>query len=110
MARTSSTPPAKGSPSRSGSRCPTPTRASGRSSQTLRSDSALAEPTAGFLVAVDDRPLAAVENDVEVPPVHRLLGPPAIEYTPLLPDERHRPAIDSPRRPVQVGLDLHRAR
>ena len=48
-------PSGRGSPSRSGCRCPTPTRANGRSSRTPRSDSALAEPAAGFLVAVDDR-------------------------------------------------------
>ena len=92
-ARTSSTPPAGDNPSRSGSRCPTPTKANGRSSRTPRSDSALTEPAAGFLVAVDDRALAAVEDDVEVPAVHRLLGPPAVDAH-ATPPERAPPACD----------------
>src|SRR5262245_48763368 len=109
-ARGSLTPRARASPSRSGCRCLTPTRANGRRSPAPRSDSALTEPAAGILVAVDDRPLAAVEHDVEVAPVHGLLGPPAVDDAPLLAHERDRPPVDLPRRAVQIRLDLNRPR
>jgi hypothetical protein len=72
--------------------------------------SALAEPPSGLLVPIDDRVLAALEDDVEIAPVHRLFGPPAIDDAPLLTNERDRPAVDLPRRPVEVRLDESRLR
>src|SRR5439155_23274475 len=69
---------------------------------------ALAEPALGFLVAVDDCVLPAFEDDVEVAPVNGLLGPPAIDDAPFLTDERDRPAVDLPRRPVETRLDERR--
>jgi hypothetical protein len=72
------------------------------------SSSALAEPTSGLLVPIDDRVVAALENDVEIAPVYRILGPPAIDDAPLLTNERDRPAVDLPRRPVEVRLDESR--
>ena len=85
-------------------------RANGLRSRTLRSDSALAEPASAFVVPEDDSILAAFENHVEIAPLHRFLGPPAIDDAPLLADERNRPAVDLPRRPVEVGLDEDRPR
>jgi hypothetical protein len=78
--------------------------------RTQPSDSALAEPAAGVLVPEDDRVLSALEDHVEIAPLHRLLGPPAIDDAPLLTDERDRPAVDLPRRPVEVRLDENRPR
>jgi hypothetical protein len=72
------------------------------------SSSALAEPTSGLLVPIDDRVLAAVEDNVEIAPVHRLFGPPAIDDAPLFTNERDRPAVHLPRRPVEVRLDESR--
>jgi hypothetical protein len=83
-------------------------RANGPGSRTPPSDSALAEPAAGVFVPEDNRVLAALEDDVEIAPLHRLLGPPAIDDAPLLTDERYRPAVDFPRRPVEVRLDENR--
>ena len=85
-------------------------RASGLGSQTPRSDSALAEPASAFIVPEDDCVLAALEHHVEIAPLHRLVGPPAIDDAPLLADERYRPTVDLPRRPVEVGLDEDRPR
>ena len=96
-------PSGRGSPSRSGSRCRPLTSARGRAWQTRPSDSALAEPA--FFVPEDDRVLATLQNHVEIAPLHRILGPPAIDDAPLLTDESYRPAVDLPRRPVEVGLD-----
>jgi hypothetical protein len=84
-------------------------RANGLRSQTRHSDSALAEPAA-FIVPEDDGVLAALEDHVEIASLHRFLGPPAIDDAPLLADERYRPAVDLPRRPVEVGLDENRPR
>jgi hypothetical protein len=72
------------------------------------SSSALTEPTSGLLVPIDDRVVAALEDDVEIAPVHRIFGPPAIDDAPLLTNERDRPAVDLPRRPVEVRLDESR--
>jgi hypothetical protein len=85
-------------------------RANGLRSRTLRSDSALAEPASAFVVPEDDRVLAALEDHVEIAPLHRFLGPPAIDDAPLLADERNRSAVDLPRCPVEVGLDEDRPR
>ena len=85
-------------------------RATGRRSRTPHSDSALAEPASAFIVPEDDRVLAALEDHIEIAPLHRFLGPPAIDDAPLLADERYRPAVDLPRRPVEVGLDENRPR
>ena len=80
-------------------------RANGLRSRTRHSDSALAEPASAFIVPEDDGVLAALEDHVEIASLHRFLGPPAIDDAPLLADERNRPAVDLPRRPVEVGLD-----
>ena len=82
----------------------------GPGSRTPHSDSALAEPAAGVLVPEHDRVLAAFQNHVEIAPLHRFLGPPAIDDAPLLADERNRSAVDLPRRPVEVRLDVDRPR
>jgi len=85
-------------------------RANGPGSRTRHSDSALAEPAAGIFVPEDDRVLAAFEDHVEIAPLHRVVGPPAIDDAPFLTDERDRPAVDLPRRPVEVRLDESRPR
>jgi hypothetical protein len=85
-------------------------RANGLRSQTPQSDSALAEPAAGILVAEDDRVLATLQHQVEIAPLYRLFGPPPIDDAPLLTDERDRPAVDLPRRPVEVRFDENRPR
>jgi hypothetical protein len=76
--------------------------------RTLPSDSALAEPTPSVLVPEDDCVLSALEDHVEIAPLHRLLCPPAIDDAPLLTNERDRPAVDLPRCPVEVGFDESR--
>jgi hypothetical protein len=58
-----------------------------------------------LVVVEDDDVLAALEDDVEVPAVDRLLGPPAVEYAPLLPNQLDRQAVDETRRPVCSWLD-----
>jgi hypothetical protein len=63
-----------------------------------------------LVVVEDDDVLAALEDDVEVAPVDRLLGPPAVEDAPLLPDQLDREAIDETRRPVCLWLDQGGAR
>jgi hypothetical protein len=70
----------------------------------------LGEPTAALFVAVDDRVLTRLEHDLEVPPRNGLLGPPAVDDTPLLADERHRLAIDVPRDPGARRDDERRSR
>ena len=85
-------------------------RATGQGSRTPHSDSALAEPASAFIVPEDNSVLAAFEDHVEIPPLHRFIGPPAIDDAPLLADERDRPAVDFPRRPVEIGLDKDRPR
>src|SRR3954469_17769177 len=44
----------------------------------------LTKPTSPLLVHEDGDVLASRENQVEVAPPHRRLGPPAIDYAPLL--------------------------
>ena len=83
-------------------------RANGLRSRTLRSDSALAEPASAFVVPEDDSILATFEDHVEIAPLHRFLGPPAIDDAPLLTDERYGPAVDLPRCAVEIRLDEHR--
>ena len=71
-APSSSTRPARESPSRS--RCRGALRSRERVAQARHHGAqtpALAEPAAGFLVPVDDGVLAAFQDHVEVPPVHR---------------------------------------
>jgi hypothetical protein len=58
-----------------------------------------------FVVMEDDDILATFEHDVEVPPVDRLLGPPAVDHAPLLADQLDRQSIDETRRPVSLRLD-----
>ena len=63
-----------------------------------------------LVVVKDDDVLAALEHDVEVAAVDRLLGPPAVEDAPLLADQLDRQAIDETRRPVCSRLDEGGAR
>lgn len=58
-----------------------------------------------LVVVEDDDVLAALEDEVEVPAVDRLLGPPAVQHAPLLADQLNRQAIDETRRPVGLRLD-----
>jgi hypothetical protein len=58
-----------------------------------------------LVVVEDDDVLAALEHEVEVAAVDRLLGPPAIDDTPLLSDQLDRQTIDETRRPVCLWLD-----
>jgi hypothetical protein len=63
-----------------------------------------------LVVVEDDHVLAALEHDVEVAAVDRLLRPPAVEHAPLLPDQLDREAVDETRRPVCSRLDKGGAR
>ncbi len=63
------------------------------------------EPTAVLVVVEDDDLLAALEDDVEVPPVDGILGPPAVQHSPLLADQLDGQAVDETRRPVGLRLD-----
>ena len=101
-------PGKNGRPLRSGSRCRSLMRANGPGSRTPPSDSALAEPA--FFVPEDDRVLATLQNHVEIAPLHRVLGPPAIDDAPFLTDESYRPAVDLPRCPIEVRFDQDRPR
>jgi hypothetical protein len=65
----------------------------------------LAEPAAVLVVVEDDDVLAALEHDVEVAAVHRILGPPAVDDPPLFPDQLDYEAINEARRPVGLRLD-----
>jgi hypothetical protein len=58
----------------------------------------------------DDRVLAVLEDDVEVPAMDGLLGPPTIDDAPFLAHERDRAAVDLPGRAVEVDLDDCRPR
>ena len=59
-----------------------------------------------MLVVVEDHyVLAALEHDVEVAAIDRLLGPPAVDHAPLLANQLHRQTIDETRRPVGLRLD-----
>jgi len=57
-----------------------------------------------------DDVLAALEDDVEIPPIDRILCPPAVDDTPLLADQLDRQTIDETRRPVCMRLDEGGAR
>src|SRR5204863_6962 len=48
------------------------------------------------------------EDVVEVAPVDRRLGPPAVDDAPFLADERDLLAVHGPRRPIDVHLDERR--
>src|SRR5882724_13488494 len=72
--------------------------------------STLREPRACVVVAVDDDVLSCLEHDVEVPPVHRFLRPPAIDDAPLLADRADGLPVDTARRTVGVRLDERRTR
>jgi hypothetical protein len=63
-----------------------------------------------LVVVEDDDVLAALEHDVEVAAVDRLLGPPAVDDAPLLADQLDRQTIDETRRPVGSWLDKGRPR
>src|SRR5438128_2545213 len=58
----------------------------------------LGEPAAALFVAEDDRVLARLEHDLEVAARKRLLGPPAVDDTPLLTNELDCLPIDDARR------------
>jgi hypothetical protein len=58
-----------------------------------------------LVVVEDDHVLAALEHDVEVAAAHRLLGPPAVDDTPLFSDQFDYETIDETRRPVGLRLD-----
>jgi hypothetical protein len=58
-----------------------------------------------LVVVEDDDVLAALQHDIEVPTVDRVLRPPAVDDAPLLPDHLDRQAIDETRRPVCSWLD-----
>jgi hypothetical protein len=58
-----------------------------------------------LVVVEDDDVLAALEDDVEVAAIDRLLRPPAVEHAPLLPDQLDRETVDETRRPVCLRLD-----
>jgi hypothetical protein len=58
-----------------------------------------------FVVVEDDDVLAALEHDIEITAVDRLLGPPAVDDAPLLADQLDRKTIDETRRPVCSWLD-----
>jgi hypothetical protein len=58
-----------------------------------------------FVVVEDDDVLAALEHEVEVAAVDRVLGPPAVDDAPLLADQLDRQTIDETRRPVGSRLD-----
>jgi hypothetical protein len=58
-----------------------------------------------LVVVEDDHVLAAFEHDVEVAAVDRLLGPPAVDDSPLFSDQFDDEAIDETRRPVCLRLD-----
>jgi hypothetical protein len=70
--------------------------------------STLGEPRACVVVAVDDGVLSRLEHDVEVPPVHRLLRPPAVDDAPLLAERADALPVDPARRAVGVRLDERR--
>jgi hypothetical protein len=70
----------------------------------------LGEPSAARAVVEDDGVLAGLEHDLEVAPRDGLVGPPAVEHTPLLAYEDDRLVIDLPRCAVEVRLDARRAR
>ena len=54
---------------------------------------------------VHDSVLAGFEHDVEVAPVHGLVGPPAIDHAPFLAHERDVLPVDAARQPVGMRLD-----
>jgi hypothetical protein len=58
----------------------------------------------------DDGVLSRFQDDVEIPAVDRLFGPPPVDHAPLLAHERDRPAVDLPGGPVEVRLDDGRLR
>jgi hypothetical protein len=63
-----------------------------------------------LVVVEDDEVLAALEHDVEVAAVDRLLRPPAVDHTPLLADQLDCEAVDETRCPIGSRLDEGGAR
>jgi hypothetical protein len=63
-----------------------------------------------LVVVEDDDVLAALQHDIEITTVDRVLRPPAVDDTPFLPDQLDRQAIDETRRPVCSRLDEGGAR
>ena len=59
----------------------------------------------GRTVAKHHGVLARLEDDVEVPPLHRLLRPPAVDDAPLLPHDGDVLPVDPARRAVGMPLD-----
>ena len=68
----------------------------------------MGEPALLVSVTVDADVSPALEDDLEVAPVDRLLRPPAIDDTPLLTHERHLLTVHGPRRPARPRLDERR--
>ena len=58
----------------------------------------------------DDGVLAAFEHDLEIAAQQRLLGPPAVEHTPLLAQHGDRQMVDLARRSVDARFDARGAR
>ena len=69
----------------------------------------LGEPATSLPVAVDADVPAALENDLEVQPVDRLLRPPAVDDPPFLTDECHLLAVHDSWRPARARLDERRS-
>src|SRR5581483_7369319 len=65
----------------------------------------LGEPRPRVAVVVDDGVLPRLEHEVEVPAVHRLLRPPAVDDAPLLAERRDVLPVHATRR--AVGVRLH---
>ena len=84
-------------------------RARSRRNPTLTDHALLTKPPARALVLEDDDVLAGLEDELEIPPPHRLVGPPAVD-APAIPrgGSRRKPA---PRRPaLHRPSRRHRAR
>src|SRR5262249_55087190 len=69
------------------------------------SDAALAEPASALLVREHDDLPAALEDEVEVAPTDRLVGPPAVDDSPLFADDSGRLPVDDPGRPAAGALN-----
>src|SRR5262249_13392869 len=68
------------------------------------------EPCFALPVVEDDAVLARLQDEVEVAPVDRLLGPPAVYDAPFLAHHRDARPVDCPWDAVEVGLDERRPR
>src|SRR5262249_32609564 len=70
----------------------------------------LREPTLRLAVAIDADVPAALEDDLEVASIDRLIRPPAIDDAPLFAHERHLLSVHDPRRPPRPRLHESGAR